>query len=109
MQKIKKGDTVVVISGRDKGAKGKVIETYPDEGKLRVEGVFVQKRHVKPGARASMPNGGIVDRPGKINTSKVMFWSEKLGKGVRVGIKTKDDGSKIRVARGRQGKEVELD
>lgn len=109
MQKIKKGDTVLVISGRDKGAKGKVIEIFSDERKVRVEGVFVQKRHLKPGSRPSMPNGGVIDRPGKISLSKVMFWSEKLGRGVRVGVKTKQDGTKVRVARGRQGKEVELD
>lgn len=108
MQKIKKGDTVQVMAGADKGKRGKVLQVFPKEGKVRVEGVFVHKKHLKPGVSQRMPNGGIVDRPGKIDISNVQFYSEKLGKAVRVGILTKDDGSKVRVARG-SGEGIELD
>jgi ribosomal protein L24 len=58
-QKIKKGDMVEVIAGRNKGEKGRVLEVSMAEGKVRVEGVFVQKRHVRAGARQNMPNGGV--------------------------------------------------
>ncbi|MBI2372940.1 MAG: 50S ribosomal protein L24 [Deltaproteobacteria bacterium] len=109
MQKIKKGDLVQVMSGRDKGKKGKVLEVFGEDAKVQVEGVFIQKRHLKPGKTMSMPNGGILDRSGKIDLSKVQFYSEKLGRPVRVGIKVKDDGSKVRVAKGRGVEEVELD
>jgi large subunit ribosomal protein L24 len=109
MQKIKKGDTVQIVAGRDKGKRGKVLEVFPADGKVRVEGVFVQKKHLKAGASQKVPNGGIIDRPGKIDVSNVKFYSEKLGRPVRVGFKTQDDGNKVRVARGRHGEGIELD
>lgn len=109
MQKLRKGDTVEVIAGRDKGKRGKILEIFPEDGKVRVEGVFVQKRHLKPGSNARMPNGGILDRPGRISASNVRFYSDKLGKAVRVGFKVKDNGEKVRVARGLDNKEAELD
>ena len=82
MQKIKKGDTVQVVAGRDKGKRGKVLEVFPTEGKVRVEGVFVQKRHLKAGASQKIPNGGIIDKPGKIDVSNVKYYSDKLGRPV---------------------------
>lgn len=109
MPKIKKGDTVVVVAGRDKGKRGKVLDVFPEEGKVRVEDVFVQKKHLKAGASQKIPNGGIIDRAGKIDVSNVKFYSEKLGRPVRVGYKTREDGNKVRVARGRHGEGVELD
>lgn len=109
MQKIKKGDTVQVIAGRDKGKRGKVLEVLPEEGKVRVEGIAVQKRHLKPNTNQKFPNGGIIDKPGRISISNVMFYSEKLGRPVRVGIKDDGDGKKVRVARGRRGESVALD
>lgn len=108
-QKIKKGDLVEVIAGRDKGEKGRVLEVDLATGLVRVEGVFVQKRHVKAGARQNMPNGGILDRPGRIHISNVRLYSEALQKGVRVGFKKNDDGSWVRVARGRKGAGTQLD
>jgi large subunit ribosomal protein L24 len=102
-QKIKKGDLVEVIAGRNKGEKGRVMEVLLDEELVRVEGVFIQKRHVKAGARQNMPNGGILDRPGHIHISNVRLWSSALEKGVRVGFEKKPDGSIARVARGRKG------
>ncbi|MEM1023460.1 MAG: 50S ribosomal protein L24 [Myxococcota bacterium] len=106
--KIRKGDTVQVIAGKDKGATGKVLDVLTGEGRVIVEGVNVQKRHVKPGSRQSMPQGGILDRPGKIHMSNVMFYSEKLGAAVRVGFEDKD-GNKVRVARGGEHSGAELD
>ena len=109
MQKIKKGDTVQVTRGRDKGKRGKVLEVFPETGRVRVDGVQVQKRHLRPGANQKFPNGGIIDRYGKISLSSVMFFSDKLGRPVRVGIKTLEDGKKVRVARGKGTESVELD
>ena len=98
--KIKKGDTVEVIAGADKGARGMVLKVLADENKVVVEGVRIQKRHIKAGSRQSMPQGGILDKPGKIHISNVRLFSSKLDAGVRVGFEIKDDGSKVRVARG---------
>jgi large subunit ribosomal protein L24 len=98
--KVKKGDTVQVITGKDAGARGKVLEVFPKEDRIIVEGVNVQKVHVRPGTRQSMPQGGILDRPGKIHVSNVMLYSEKLQAAVRVGFQVDDDGNKTRVARG---------
>lgn len=108
MQKIKKGDTVQVIAGKDKGKRGKVLEVFPDQGRVRVDGIAIHKKHLKPGANQRMPNGGIIDRPSKISLSNVMFYSEKLDRPVRVGIKDLGDGKKVRVARGPHG-DVQLD
>ncbi len=107
--KIKKGDTVEVIAGKDKGATGKVLAVFPAEDRVIVEGVNVQKRHIKAQSRPSMPEGGILDRPGKIHVSNVRFYSSKLEKGVRVGFKVNDNGSKVRVARGSNNDETVLD
>ena len=107
--KIKKGDTVEVIAGKDRGAKGKVLRVFPKDDKVIVEGVNIQKRHVKAGARQSMPQGGILDRPGKIHISNVRLYSEGLDRGVRVGFQVLEDGSKVRVVRGREGGGTQLD
>jgi len=109
MQKIKKGVTIQVIAGRDKGKKGKVLKVLPKEGKLLVEGVFVHKRHLKAGANQNLPNGGIIERPSNIAISNVKFYSEKLERPVRVGFKRKDNGEVVRVARGSHGDGAELD
>ena len=91
---IKKDDTVIVISGDDKGTKGKVIAVSPEEGKAIVEGVNKQKKHMKP--RRQGETGGIVDVDGAIYTSKLQLVCPKCGKGVRVGYKTEND-KKVRV------------
>jgi large subunit ribosomal protein L24 len=108
-QKIKKGDLVEVITGRNKGEKGRVLEVLTDDEKIRVEGIMIQKRHVKAGARQNMPSGGILDKPGAIHISNVRLYSEKVGKGVRVGFKKLEDGNLVRVARGKgvSGSEVD--
>ena len=106
--KIKKGDTVEVIAGKDKGKRGRVLEVLVDESRVVVEGVNIQKRHIRAGSRQSMPQGGILDKPGKIHISNVRFFSTKLDKAVRVGFEKKDDGTKVRVARG-ESSGTELD
>ena len=79
---IKKDDTVIVLSGDDKGAKGKVIAAAPEEGKVLVEGVNIIHKHVKP--RRQGEAGGIIDAEGAIYASKVALYCPKCNKGVRV-------------------------
>ena len=91
---VKKGDTVVVVSGDDKGAKGEVLETSPKEGKVIVKGVNIVTRHVKP--RKQGDQGGIVKVEGAMYASKVQLYCPKCDKGVRVKH-TVVDGKKVRV------------
>ena len=94
--KIKKGDNVVVISGRDKGKSGEVLRVLPADRRLIVQGVHVARRHTKP----SMGNpGGIVDKELTIHVSNVAHIDPQSGKPTRVGYKILDDGRKVRVAR----------
>jgi large subunit ribosomal protein L24 len=94
--RIKKGDTVVVISGRDKGKSGEVLRVFPSESRLIVQGVHVARRHSKP--RMGDP-GGIVEKELTIHVSNVAHRDPESGKPTRVGYKMLDDGSKVRVAR----------
>ncbi|MCI8497744.1 MAG: 50S ribosomal protein L24 [Clostridiales bacterium] len=94
---VKKGDTVVVISGNSKGKKGKVLEVSPSEGKVIVEGIHMVTKHVKP--RQMGQPGGIVKAEGAIYASKVMVVCPKCGKPTRVGHKIYPDGKKDRVCR----------
>ena len=91
---IKKDDTVIVLSGDDKGTKGKVLEVSPKEGKVIVEGVNKVHKHVKP--RRQGETGGIVDAEGAIYSDKVALYCPKCNKGVRVHNKVVD-GKKVRV------------
>ena len=91
---IKNGDTVMVISGDEKGKKGKVIGVSPKEGKVIVEGLNVVSKHVKP--RKQGEAGGIIDAEGAIYASKVALYCSKCNKGVRVSYKMVD-GKKVRV------------
>jgi large subunit ribosomal protein L24 len=99
---IKADDTVIVLSGDDKGKKGKVIAVSPEEGKAIVEGVNVQKKHVKP--RKQGETGGILDVEGAMYASKLAVFCSNCNKGVRVGYKTVD-GKKVRVCK-KCGKEI---
>ena len=94
--KIKKGDTVVVISGRDKGKSGEVLRVVPAEQRLIVQGVHMARRHTK--ARMGDP-GGIVDKELTIHVSNVAHVDPQSGKPTRIGYKIMDDGKKVRVAR----------
>ena len=93
---IKKNDTVVVLSGKDKGTKGKVLVAMPSENKVVVEKVNVATCHTK--ARRQGEQGGIVKRETPIRSCKVALYCEKCDKGVRVGYKV-EDGKKTRICR----------
>ena len=95
--KIKKGDTVVVLSGKDKGQTGTVEKVMPKDGKIVVEGVNVATRHRKPNQQN--PQGGIDRFPAPMHISKVALADPKDGKATRVGFKVQDDGTKVRVAK----------
>jgi large subunit ribosomal protein L24 len=94
--RIRKGDVVVVISGKDKGKKGKVMRVLRDDGRVVVEGVNLLKRHTRPTPRS--PAGGIVEREQPLHASKVMPVDPKTGQGTRVRFKTLENGTKVRVA-----------
>jgi large subunit ribosomal protein L24 len=94
--KIKRGDNVVVISGRDKGKRGEVLRVFPDEGRLIVQGVHVARRHTKP--RMGDP-GGIVEKELTIHVSNVAHLDPQSNKPTRIGYKLLEDGNKVRVAR----------
>ena len=93
---VKKNDTVVVLSGKDKGKKGKVLEAMPASGKVIVEGVNVATCHVKP--RKQGEEGGIIRREIPMYVSKVMLVCPKCGKATRVGHKTVD-GKNVRTCK----------
>ena len=91
---IKTGDTVIVLSGDDKGVKGEVIATAPAEGKVLVKGVNMIHKHVKP--RKQGETGGVIDAEGALYASKVALFCSKCNKGVRVKM-TSDGNEKVRV------------
>ena len=97
--KIKKGDTVVVIAGKDKGAKGKVIAAYPRQDKVLVEGVNRMKKHEKiRTTQRGSKTGGIVTQEAPIHISNVQIVDSE-GKPTRIGFRRDENGQKIRVAR----------
>jgi large subunit ribosomal protein L24 len=103
--KIKKGDTVLVIAGKDKGAKGKVIQAYPDTQRVLVEGVNRIKKHTRiTQNQRGAQSGGIITTEAAIHVSNVML-VDGDGKPSRVGKKTTDDGKRVRISR-RSGKEI---
>ena len=93
---VKKGDTVLVLTGKDKGKKGKVTLVDTTKQRVEVEGVNLVKRHQKPKPPAS-PQGGIVEKAAGIHVSNVMLVDPKLGKPTRVGY-TREGGKQVRVA-----------
>jgi large subunit ribosomal protein L24 len=95
--KIKKGDKVVVLSGKDKGKTGEVTKALPREGKVIVGGVNIMTRHKKPSQ--SDPNGGLERIEAPMAVSKVAIADPKDGKPTRVGFKILEDGRKVRVAK----------
>jgi large subunit ribosomal protein L24 len=101
--KIKKGDRVRVLTGKDRGKEGTVLRAFPDEGKLIVEGVNTAKKHQKP-TRVNQ-SGGIVDRDMPIPVSNVAVLSPGDGRPTRIGYKIQADGTKVRVCR-RTGAEI---
>lgn len=97
MNKIRKGDEIVVITGRDKGRRGTVSQVRAD-GTLLVEGINVAKKHQRPNPNAGIA-GGIVEKEMPIQASNVMVWNAKVGKGDRVGFKVEGEGEKRRKVR----------
>lgn len=96
--KIRKGDTVVVIAGKDKGRTGKVMKVYPDADRLTVEGINVVARALRPSM--SNPEGGLKRFEAPLHVSNVAIQDPKTGKPTRVGFKVTADGRKVRVAKG---------
>jgi large subunit ribosomal protein L24 len=103
--KVKKGDTVLVIAGRDKGAKGKVIAAFPKLDKVLVEGVNRVKKHTRiRQTQRGAKTGGILTQEAPIHVSNVMVLDSD-GRPTRVGARIEDDGQKVRIAR-RSGKDL---
>tara|TARA_B100001093_G_C26783295_1_gene995566 strand:- start:298 stop:621 length:324 start_codon:yes stop_codon:yes gene_type:complete len=94
--KIKKGDQVVVLTGRDKGAKGEVLKAIPSEGRVIVQGVNLVTKHQKP---TQVSPGGITKMELPIHVSNVALVDPKKGEATRIGYKTLKDGKKVRVAK----------
>ncbi len=95
--KIRKGDEVVVITGKDRGRKGKVRQALPRENRVEVEGINMIKRHMKP--RGQAKKAGIIEREAAINLDNIMLICPKCHMPARVGFQFLDDGRKIRVCK----------
>lgn len=93
-RKIKKGDTVLVITGKDKGKKGKVLSVIPKKERVVVEGVNIVKKHARPTQKN--PKGGIITQEAGIHISNVKLVCPSCGQPTRVGFKVKEDGAKVR-------------
>jgi len=94
---VKKDDVVIVITGKDKGKKGRVIAAFPRENRVLVEGVNMVKKHTRPSQQN--PQGGIIEQEAPIHVSNVMHVDPKTGKPTRIGYKVLDNGKKVRVAK----------
>lgn len=98
MQKIKKGDEVIVLAGKDKGKRGTVLSFQKDKNTLLVENINMVKKHTKPNPNKGV-TGGIVEKEMPINMSNIALYDATSKKGSRVGFKVMEDGSKVRVFR----------
>ncbi len=105
MNKIRKGDEVIVRTGKDKGRRGTVLQVF-DDGRVLVEGINIAKKHVKPNPNAG-EQGGIKDQAMPLDISNVLVFNPKAKKGERVGFRVEDDGSKVRVFK-RSGAVVDI-
>ena len=105
MNRIRKGDEVVVIAGKDKGKRGVVLSVDADFDKVVVENVNMIKRHTKGNPMQGSP-GGIIEKEAPIHISNVAIWNDEEGKADRVGFKLEDDGAKVRVFKS-SGKVIE--
>ncbi|MGE0045951.1 MAG: 50S ribosomal protein L24 [Hyphomonadaceae bacterium] len=106
--KIKKGDTVIVIAGKDKGKSGRVIEVRTNDERVVVEGVNLVKRHMKPSM--TDPQGGVKTKPAAIHVSNVAMRDPKTGEATRVGFKVVGEGAqqrKVRIAK-RSGVQIDV-
>ncbi|MGE1062388.1 50S ribosomal protein L24 [Megasphaera paucivorans] len=94
--RVKTGDTVIVIAGKEKGKKGKIIAAYPKKNRVVIEGINQVKRHTKP--TQNNPQGGIVTKEAAIHVSNVMLVDPESGKPTRVKMVQQADGTKVRTA-----------
>lgn len=95
--KIKKGDTVVIIAGKDRGKNAKVVNIFPRTERIVVEGVAIKKVHRRP--RKQGQKGEIVSLPSKIHISNALLYCKNCGKGTRTGFQFLDDGKKVRICK----------
>ncbi|GBE06940.1 50S ribosomal protein L24 [bacterium BMS3Bbin11] len=95
MNKIKKGDDVIVITGKDKGKRGNVMRVL-DNGRIMVDGINIVKKHVRPNPQAG-ETGGILEQEAALDISNVSLYDAASGKASRVGVKVLEDGKKVRV------------
>lgn len=98
MRKLKQGDEVIVNTGKDRGRTGTVLKVLPGD-RVLVEGVNVVKKHVRPNPNAGV-TGGIIEQERPVHRSNVMVYNRQLGKGTRIGIRTLEDGRKVRYSKG---------
>jgi large subunit ribosomal protein L24 len=96
MNKIRKGDEVIILTGKDKGKTGNVVKAFPDDDKVVVDNVNMVKKHQKPNPAMNVP-GGIIEKEMPVHVSNVALVNPATGKADRVGFKTLDDGRKVRV------------
>ena len=101
--KIRKGDNVIVLSGRDRGRRGEVIQVMPAEGRALVRGIHMVKRHQR---QTAAQDGGIISKEASVHLSNLAIADPKDGKATRVGFKIMPDGKKVRVAK-RSGVEID--
>jgi len=95
---VRKNDTVVVIAGRDRGKRGRVLRVVPDRGRVIVEGVNFIKRHTRANPQKNI-KGGIVEREAAIHASNVMLLDPETNEPTRLGSKTLPDGTRVRIGR----------
>ena len=94
---VRKGDTVVVVAGKERGKRGRVLRVIPERGRVVVERINMIKRHQRPTQK--LRQGGIIEREGAIHLSNVMLVDPTSGKPTRIGMRALADGKKVRVAR----------
>jgi len=92
---VRRNDTVVVLSGKYKGRRGRVLQVYPKRDRILVEGVNIIKRHTRPSTRNQQ--GGIVEREAPVHISKVMPWCEAAGRPSKIVMKRLEDGTRVRM------------
>jgi large subunit ribosomal protein L24 len=101
---VKKDDNVMVITGKDKGKKGRIIAAYPRENRVLVEGINMMKKHAKPSQQNQQ--GGIINQEAPIHVSNVMVLDPKNGQPTRIGYKILANGTKVRIAK-KSGQEID--
>lgn len=103
--KIKRGDTVIVLAGKDKGRSGRVLKVMPAENRVVVEGVNMARKHVKPSM--ADPQGGVKSVEAPLHVSNVAMRDPKTGEATRVGFKVLENGEKVRIAK-RSGVQIDV-